>query len=64
MLDNPRGSLISTNGDFPIKPPNNIEMQLLIRLDAEVLSRRVDTSDTRNLMVIYKNKVVHVKGGR
>lgn len=64
VLDNPKGALISTNGDFPIKPPNNIEMQLLIRLDNEVVSRRVDTSDTRNLMVIYKNKVVHVKGGR
>jgi len=64
VLDNPRGALISANGDFPIKPPNNIEMQLLIRLDEEVIRREVKGDDARNLMVLYKNRVVHVKGGR
>ena len=64
VLENPKGSLISTNGDFPIKPPNNIEMQLLIRLDDEVIRRELKGDDARNLMVLYKNKVVHVRGGR
>lgn len=61
VLENPRGALLSSTGDFPIKPPNNIEMQLLVRLDEEVMTRNVKGDNTRDLMVIYKNKVQHVK---
>lgn len=61
VLENPRGALISSTGDYPIKPPNNIEMQLLVRLDEEVMTHNVQGGSTRDLMVIYKNKVKHVK---
>jgi hypothetical protein len=53
------GQMLSTTGEFPIKAPNNIEMQLLVRLDHEVVTRKV-AGNTRDLMMIFKNKVVRV----
>lgn len=44
-------------GECPITPPGMIEMQMLMKLDEEVIAKGVDASNTRDLMQLFNQRV-------